>query len=131
VHEDTTLNAGSTIRFFQKIEEAYLGKKKIHVFCDNASYYRNKAVLQHLETSKIILHFLPPYSPNLNPIERLWKWMKERVIYNTYYEYFDDFREAVLGFFAVLSTVTAESILGQTLRGRVRDKFRPIGASVV
>jgi transposase len=27
----------------------------------------------HLETSKIILHFLPPYSPNLNPIERLWK----------------------------------------------------------
>ncbi len=54
--------------------------------------------------------------------------MKERVIYNTYYEHFEDFKGAILGFFAVLSTVTAESILGQALRGRVRDKFRPIGA---
>lgn len=60
--------------------------------------------------------------------KRLWKWMKERVIYNTYYEYFDDFRGAVLGFFAVLSTAAVESILGQALRSRVRDKFRAIGA---
>ena len=54
--------------------------------------------------------------------------MKERVIYNTYYEYFEEFRAAVLGFFAVLSALKAESALGQTLRGRVRDKFSPIGA---
>lgn len=128
IQEDQTLNTESTIRFFQKIEEAYPTKRKIHVFCDNASYYRNKAVQQYLETSKVCLHFLPPYSPNLNPIERLWKWMKERVIYNTYYEHFENFKGAIFGFFAVLSTVTAESILGQTLRGRVRDKFRPIGA---
>src|SRR5271154_1824082 len=128
IQEDQTLNAESTIRFFQKIEEAYPSKQRIHVFCDNASYYRNRMVKQYLETSKVCLHFLPPYSPNLNPIERLWKWMKERVIYNTYYEDFEDFKGAIFGFFAVLSTVTAESILGQTLRGRVRDKFRPIGA---
>lgn len=128
VQEDQTLNAETTIRFFQKIEEAYSNKCKIHVFCDNAPYYRNKAVKQYLETSKISLHFLPPYSPNLNPIERLWKWMKERIIYNTYYEHFEDFKEAILGFFAVLSSVPAESILGQSLRSRVRDKFRPIEA---
>jgi len=127
MQEDQTLNAFSTIRFFQKIEEAYPCKRKIHVFCDNAPYYRNKAVSQYLATSKIVLHFLPPYSPNLNPIERLWKWMKERVIYNTYYEHFEDFKEAILGFFAVLSTVTAESVLGQSLKNRVRDKFRVIG----
>lgn len=54
--------------------------------------------------------------------------MKERVIYNTYYENFEDFKGAIFGFFAVLATVTAESILGQELRGRVRDKFKPIGA---
>jgi transposase len=84
IQEDQTLNAESTIRFFQKIEGAYPEKSKVHVFCDNAPYYRNKEVKQYLETSKISLHFLPPYSPNLNPIERLWKWMKERVIYNTY-----------------------------------------------
>jgi transposase len=128
IQEDLTLNTASTIRFFQKIEEAYPCKQKIHVFCDNASYYRNKAVTQYLVTSKIALHFLPPYSPNLNPIERLWKWMKERVIYNTYYEHFEDFKSAVIGFFEVLSTLSVESVLGQTLRGRVRDRFRAIGA---
>jgi transposase len=128
IQEDQTLNAESTIRFFQKIEETYPDKRKVHVFCDNAPYYRNKAVKQYLETSKVCLHFLPPYSPNLNPIERLWKWMKERVIYNTYYEHFEDFKEAIFGFFSVLSTVPVESVLGQLLRGRVRDKFRPIGA---
>lgn len=46
----------------------------------------------------------------LNPIERLWKWMKERVIYNTYYEHFEEFKAAVLGFFAVLSALSGESI---------------------
>jgi transposase len=81
IQEDKTLNAEATIQFFRKIEEAYPTKRKVHVFCDNASYYRNKAVRQYLLSSRLELHFLPPYSPNLNPIERLWKWMKERVIY--------------------------------------------------
>lgn len=84
--------------------------------------------MEFLKTSKIVLHFLPPYSPNLNPIERLWKWMKERVIYNTYYEHFEDFRAAVVGFFEVLPMFTVESALGQELRSRIRDKFRPVGA---
>jgi transposase len=105
------LNAEATISFFRKIEEAYPRKNRIHIFCDNVRYYRNKAVTEYLKTSKIQLHFLPPYSPHLNPIERLWKWMKERVIYNTYYPEFEDFRLAVFGFFAVLSTLTAESVL--------------------
>ena len=128
VHEDQTLNAQSTIRFFEEIEKAYPMHSKIHLFCDNAPYYRNAAVKKYLETSKIKLHFLPPYSPNLNPIERLWKWMKERVMYNTYYEAFEDFRGAVLGFFSILQKLGPESDLGQSFRSRVRDKFRPIGA---
>ena len=44
IQEDKTLNAETTINFFQKIEAAYPGKKKVHIFCDNAGYYRNKAV---------------------------------------------------------------------------------------
>lgn len=44
IQEDQTLNGESTIRFFKKVEEAYPTKQKIHVFCDNAPYYRNKAV---------------------------------------------------------------------------------------
>jgi len=126
IQEDKILNAEATISFFRKIENAYPGKKRVHIFCDNAGYYRNKTVTEYLQTSKIKLHFLPPYSPNLNPIERLWKWMKERVIYNTYYREFEDFKLAVLGFFATLSALTADSVLGQDFRSRVRDKFRPV-----
>jgi transposase len=128
VKEDQTLNAESTIHFFKNIEKAYPTMKKVHVFCDNAPYYRNARVRQYLETSKISLHFLPPYSPNLNPIERLWKWMKERVIYNTYYSDFEDFRLSVLGFFKTLASLDAASLLGQEFRSRVRDRFSPIGA---
>jgi transposase len=128
IQEDKTLNARATISFFQKIEGAYPGKNRIHIFCDNAGYYRNKVVTEYLQTSRIKLHFLPPYSPNLNPIERLWKWMKERVIYNTYYREFEDFKLAVFGFFATISALAADSALGQDFRSRVRDKFRPVGA---
>lgn len=126
IQEDEMLNAEATIKFFQKIEEAYPKKSKIHLFCDNARYYRNQMVTKYLENSKIALHFLPPYSPNLNPIERLWKWMKERVIYNTYYEEFEEFKSAVLGFFGTLSKLDPNSELGQIFRGRIRDKFSPI-----
>lgn len=128
VQNDEMLNAEATISFFQKIEKYYPNKKKVHIFCDNARYYRNKAVKKYLMTSKIVLHFLPPYSPNLNPIERLWKWMKERVIYNVYYQGFDEFKMAIMGFFSALNTLTPESTLGKTFRSRVRDKFRPIKA---
>ena len=128
IQEDKTLNAEATISFFQKVEAAYSEKKKVHIFCDNAGYYKNKTVREYLQKSKIELHFLPPYSPNLNPIERLWKWMKERVIYNTYYREFEEFKVAVFGFFATISNLAADSILGQDFRSRVRDKFRPIGA---
>lgn len=128
IQEDKMLNAVSTISFLQKIEEAYSDKTKIHIFCDNAPYYRNKAVTEYLKESKIQLHFLPPYSPNLNPIERLWKWMKERTVYNIYYEHFEDFKLAIFGFFSMLSTLDTESTLGKCFRSRVRDKFRPIGA---
>lgn len=130
VQEDKMLNAEATISFLRKIENAYPRKNRIHLFCDNARYYRNKTVIEYLKTSKIRPHFLPPYSPNLNPIERLWKWMKECVIYNTYYQEFEDFRSAVFGFFAALSILDPDSALGQTFRNRVRDKFSPISAPV-
>lgn len=128
--EDKTLNAESTIEFFRRIEACYGTKRIVHVFCDNARYYKNKKIKRYLKGSKIKLHFLPPYSPNLNPIERLWKWMKQRVLYNTYYQYFDDFRNAVFGFLNSVSELVPESKLGSEFRSRVRDQFRPIGFNV-
>lgn len=125
VREDTTLNAVSTIEFLKKIEDAYPEAKIVHMFCDNARYNRNKAVTSYLENSKIKLHFLPPYSPNLNPIERLWKFMNENVLYNQYYEKFVQFKDAVLGFLEGLCSQCTE--LRIALESRVTDNFRAIG----
>lgn len=125
VREDETLNAESTIKFLNILSEKYPRARKIHIFCDNARYYKNKAVATYLEDSKLKMHFLPPYSPNLNPIERLWKFMYEQVLYNRYYEKFQSFKEAVLGFLSSL-TMKKEKIKNM-LKKRVRDRFRPIG----
>ena len=99
IREETTLSTDNVIGFLEAAAEAYPAKKQIPIFCDHASYQKSKKVKKHLKDSKIKLHFLPPYSPNLNPIERLWKWMKKRVIYNNYYEDFCSFKLAVLEFF--------------------------------
>ena len=128
--EDITLNAESTISFMQRIEKAYPSKKRVHLFLDNARYYKNRKVLKYLQNSKIKVHYLPPYSPNLNPIERLWKWMKERVLYNTYYECFDDFKMAIFGFLGSLSKLSPNSELGHSFFSRVSDRFRAIGSPI-
>ncbi len=99
IHEDKNLNAENTIEFFKKIEKAYLNKKTIHLILDNAAYYRNKVVTKFLETSRVKTIFLPPYSPNLNLIERLWKFMRKKVINNKYYEKFTLFKKSIFEFF--------------------------------
>ena len=71
----------------------------IYTVCDNARYYRSRMVKEYLRKSKIALLFLPPYSPNLNLIERLWKYFREIVLYNKYYETLDKFRNACISFF--------------------------------
>ncbi len=101
--EDQTLNTDATIRFFKKLELSYPYKDKVYLFCDNARYYRNKTVQAFLKNSKIDMQFLPPYSPNLNPIERLWKLMNEQVINNTYYPQFSDFKNRILRFLNTLA----------------------------
>lgn len=125
IHEDETLDADSTIRFLQKIELAYPTKENIHIFCDNARYYRNKKVSEFLQTSRIQLHFLPPYSPNLNPIERLWKLMNEEVINNQYYKDFKDFKKEIFNFFESLADPPIR--LWEMLKTRITDNFRAIG----
>ena len=125
VQQDITLNANSTIVFLQKLENAYPEAHKVHVFCDNAKYYKNKDVTAYLANSKIKMHFLPTYSPNLNPIERLWKLMNEEVLYNRYYENFKSFKDAVFGFLESLFDPPIE--LAQRVAKRVTDSFSVIG----
>jgi len=70
VRFDDTINADSTIALFKQLEAIHLTAVCLYVICDNARYYRSKAVQEYLETSRIKLVFLPPYAPNLNLIER-------------------------------------------------------------
>ena len=55
--------------------------------------------------------------------------MKETIVYNTYYDAFEDLRSAIFGFFSSLGGLDPGSELGQSFRTRIRDKFRAIAAS--
>ena len=94
-----TINGASIIEFLKKIENAYPDAKQIHLFMDRAGYNTCVEVKTHLATSRIRVYFLPPRSPNLNPIERLWKLMHEYVSHNKVYENFQAFRKALFKFF--------------------------------
>jgi transposase len=98
--EAQTINAQSTQLLFDKLLQRYHDKDTIYVLADNARYYTNTALKDWLaQNTKIQLLHLPPYSPNLNLIERLWKFMRKKVINRHYYQKFEDFKTAVLGFF--------------------------------
>ena len=98
LHESDTIDADAIIVMLKKIEEFYPDKEKIYGILDNAKYYRNKKVTEYLKTSRIEFRFLPPYSPNLNLIERVWKYMRKKVINDKYYEKFSEFKEALTKF---------------------------------
>jgi len=97
--KDETINAQSTVELFKAIEEKYKLLAVIFVICDNAKYYKSKIIKEYLKTSKINLIYLPSYSPNLNLIERLWKYFKKMVLYNKYYENKKEFEKAIDNFF--------------------------------
>jgi transposase len=94
-----SINAQSTIELYKKLEEKHPEKTTIFIYRDNARYYANVLVKEYLLTSRIKEIPLPTYSPNLNPIERLWLFMKEELLYNKYYEHFSEFKEVIRKFF--------------------------------
>lgn len=67
----------------------------VTVVLDNARYQRCQLVLAHAAGLGIELLFLPSYSPNLNLIERLWKFVKKQCLYSQYYEKFAPFQAAI------------------------------------
>jgi len=102
IQEAEMINAQSAVSLLNEmLRKQPLGM--IYVILDNARYYHSEMVREFVEKNKrICLLFLPPYNPNLNIIERLWKFFKKKVIYNTYYEQFAFFRKFRLNFFSYL-----------------------------
>lgn len=97
--ESETVDDNSTIQLLEAIENRYKLAASIFVILDNAKYHYSWKVREFLKNSRIQLVFLPSYSPNLNLIERLWKFFRKKVLYNKYYEKLDDFRQASINFF--------------------------------
>jgi len=97
--EDERINAQTMIALLKRILKTQK-EGKIHIVLDNARYYHAIIVKEFLEDNpRIILHFLPPYSPNLNIIERLWHILKKEIVYNKFHLRFCDFKNAVMNFF--------------------------------
>lgn len=82
------------ITLLEKVRKHYSDGKWITIILDNARYHHAKNVKKRARRNKIILKYLPPYSPNLNLIERLWKMLKKKMS-NIYLESFEIFVENI------------------------------------
>ena len=85
----------------ENLEAKSPARRVIHVFLDNARFHHAKILQPWLKNSerRVKLHFVPPYAPHLNPIERFWDVMHKRVIRNHHYATFNQCTKAILGFF--------------------------------
>jgi len=124
--EFSVINTDSIVQFLKTVETSYSKKSKIYIICDNAAYHKSALVKEYLENSIIELVYLPGYSPNLNPIERLWKLMRENTTYNRYYEKFSDFSEAIRNFF-----ITDREKLQKLIAARISDKFHLFAPTLI
>jgi len=80
-----------------------------------------KTLKEHPPHPKIVMHILPPYSPNLNPIERVWKVANEHVRNNVVFKSFSDFKEKIHHFY----NVTWDTIKDE-LKSRITDNFQTL-----
>ena len=94
ITNDTYITAQSVCALLEKIATLYVGLP-ITIFLDNARYQRCALVMEKARSLNIELCFLPAYSPNLNLIERVWKFVKKKCLYSKYYETFPAFKEAI------------------------------------
>lgn len=94
VANDGYITATTVCELLQKLAELYVGIPIVLVL-DNARYQHCKLVEAKAKEMGITLQFLPSYSPNLNLIERLWKFVKKKCLYNVYYETFDEFTAGI------------------------------------
>lgn len=101
VRTEGSVNAGTVCELLLKIDHQYPGEA-ITLVMDNARYQRNSKVQELASSLNIELLFLPPYSPNLNLIERVWKLVKAKCLRNKYFEDFLSFRESIDNFLASL-----------------------------
>lgn len=90
----TYVNAETVAELLKMLANKYSGKP-LYLVLDNARYQHCDYIKELAETLKIQLVFLPPYSPNLNLIERVWRYIKKDVLGNQYYDCAQKFHQAI------------------------------------
>ncbi len=109
VTNTTVVNSQTMCELLRKIAELGL-TGPITLVLDNARYQHNALVKALAAELGIALLFLPSYSPNLNLIERLWKFTKRRALYGRYHPTFSDFQTAIQEVLDGLTTKYAEPL---------------------
>lgn len=99
---EDNINQETMIDLLQQLRAKHPPQAKIYLVLDNASYNKAIRVREQAEASQIVLKFQPPYSPNLNLIERLWKFMRKKFCKDKYRSTFAQFESQLDGFFARL-----------------------------
>jgi transposase len=119
---DATVSAETMCALLVKI--AALGLQgPITLVLDNARYQHCALVMSSAKSLNIHLEFLPSYSPNLNLIERLWKFVKKQVLYGRHYATFAEFRAAIDDCLAKIPTEHREKL--QSLMTHNFQTFNP------
>lgn len=93
IANDSYITATEVCGMPQKIADGY-GDKKVHIILDNARYQKCRIVQELADQLDIHLEYIPPYSPNLNLIERIWKFVKGEIS-SKYFDDFDAFKQKI------------------------------------
>lgn len=93
VANDSYITATEVCSMLRKIAAEY-GEREVHLVLDNARYQTCRVVRELASQLHIHLEYIPPYSPNLNLIERLWKFVKGELS-SKYYDDFAAFRQKI------------------------------------
>jgi transposase len=122
LHNTTYISADTIIDFFKQLR-IYYGMQPIKIVLDNARYQHCRLVEEAAKALNITLLFLPSYSPNLNIIERLWKFTREKILYGEYYETPEKFHQAIVNFFYTINQKYKTEIMKRlTLKFQFFDK---------
>ena len=105
VTNDSYITATEVCDMLRKISEEY-PEKTVHLIMDNARYQKCSAVQTLANELGIILQYIPPYSPNLNLIERVWKFVKGE-LRSKYYDDFSDFKKKID---SIIESTTKENL---------------------
>jgi transposase len=108
ITNDTYITSIQVCELLQKLAKD--ATKPVTLVLDNARYQRCKLVMGLAAELHIELVFLPPYSPNLNLIERLWKLVKKECLYSKYYETFSLFSHTITDFLKNMNATHPEKL---------------------